>query len=130
MSSAQFEFNQQLMPQNLLEVEEVGDLCIEASNDDGFYYYLIIKTVLGESKIFAAGPVIPEYDELVNGFNVSYNVTQYKEEKLIKTINTWLNDSKKKLTNASMVELSSAIGAFRDVKDVLREFDSLIPEGE
>ena len=35
----QFEFNQQLMPQSLVEVEEIGQFGLEGWNDEGYYYY-------------------------------------------------------------------------------------------
>ena len=33
------EFDYELMPQKLLEVSDLGNFAVEASNEDGYYYY-------------------------------------------------------------------------------------------
>ena len=39
-----FEFDNQYVPQNFIEIENIGNVCIEAINEnDGLFYYLLIK---------------------------------------------------------------------------------------
>ena len=74
------EFNNQYVPQNILDIESVGNACIEAINeDDGLFYYLLIKTSLGTTSIFEYGPVIPGIDKLYDIYNISFTRMQYND---------------------------------------------------
>lgn len=118
----QFEFNQQLMPQSLVEVEEIGQFGLEAWNDAGYYYYLVIRTILGTSVVSTCGPVVPDIDILPSGFKMTLDKMPYKEEKLIKTISFFLNDKSKALTHAQVLPVEEAIRQFRELKDYLITF--------
>ena len=83
----EFEFNQQLMPQNILDIDEIGEFAIEASNDEGYFYYLVVKTFIGTSTFASCGPVIPDTDLLVDGFTCSLSKCPYKEDKISRAIN-------------------------------------------
>lgn len=115
----QFEFNQQLMPQSLVEVEEIGEFALEGWNDEGYYYYLIIKTILGTSIISTCGPVVPDIDILPAGFKITLDKTAYKEDKLIKNISYFLNDRSKALTYAQVITVDDALKQFRDLRSYL-----------
>lgn len=78
-----FEFDNQYVPQNFIEIENIGNVCIEAINEtDGLFYYLLIKTSLGTTSIFEYGPVIPDIDKLFDNYSVSFNREQYNEKKV------------------------------------------------
>lgn len=115
-----FEFNQQLVPQSLINVESVGEFAIEAFNDEGYFYYLIIKTLLGTCTIASCGPIIPDVNLLTSGLKICLDKCQYKEDKLAKTINFWLNDKSKKLTNARIIDIDEALDQFPDVALYMR----------
>lgn len=117
-----FEFNQQLIPQSLVEVDEIGQFGLEAMNDDGFYYYMVVKTVLGSALVATCGPIIPDFMDIPNGFKISIETMPYKEDKLTKIINRFLNDGSKRLTQARTIELEEAIDQFRDVKDFISNY--------
>lgn len=118
----QIEFNQQLMPQNVINVEELGQFAIEAWNDEGYYYYLIIRTLLGTTSIASCGPVIPDVEMLPSGFTMNLDKVPYKEDKLTRTVTMWLNDRSKKITNAKTIEIPEAIEQFRDLKEYLKTY--------
>ncbi len=117
-----FEFNQQLMPQSLIDVENIGDFAIEASNDEGVFWYLIVKTSLGVTTMVSCGPVVPDVNLLPSGYCTYLSRIDYKEDKLIKQINMWLNDRSKKLTSASIVDIEDALDQFRDVGEYMRNY--------
>lgn len=117
---ATFEFNQQLVPQSLINIEEIGEFAIEASNDEGYYYYLIVKTLLGTCTMASCGPVIPDVPLLTSGFKISLDKCQYKEDKVAKSINFWLNDKSKKLTSAQIISIDEALYQFPDVANYMR----------
>lgn len=117
----QFEFNHQLLPQSILEVDEVGEFAIEANNDLGYYWYLVIRTILGTSIISTCGPVFPDIALLPSGFCMTLEKIPFKEEKLAKTINLFLNDRKKGLTEARIIDVEDGINQFRELKDYLKD---------
>lgn len=118
----QFEFDQELMPQALIEIPEIGQFGLEASNDEGYFYYLIVRTLLGTTTIATCGPIIPDIEILPSGFSMSLVKMPYREDKLSKTISFFLNDKSKKLTEAKLIDIDEAINQFRELKDYLKNF--------
>lgn len=118
-----FEFDQALKAQQSLEIGNIGDFAIEASNDEGFYYYLLVKTTLGSSTIITYGPIVPDINLLPSGFSTTLERIPYKEPKIIGKINYFLND-KKKITKAKEVLFEEALDAFIDIKAYLESCDS------
>ena len=117
----QFEFNHQLLPQSILDVDEVGEFAVEAHNDLGYYWYLVIRTILGTSIISTCGPVFPDIALLPSGFSMTLEKIPFKEEKLARTINFFLNDRKKGLTEARIIDVEDGINQFRELKDYLKD---------
>ena len=115
-----FEFNNQLVPQSLIEVENIGKFAIEASNDEGLYWYMIISTSLGQVTMVEWGPVIPDLNEIPEGFSNSLTKMEYKEPKIEKMINFWLNDKYKKLTDAKIITIGEALDVFPDLRTYLQ----------
>ena len=115
-----FEFNNQFVPQSLVDIENIGQFAIEASNADGYFWYLIVSTSLGTVTIASSGPCIPDVNLLPGGYACSFYTMEYKENKLEKAINTWLNDRGKCLVEARVVEIEKALDEFRDLGEYLR----------
>lgn len=117
------EFNNQYVPQNILEIESVGNVCIEAINEnDGLFYYLLIKTSLGTTSIFEYGPVIPDIDKLYDNYLVSFNRMQYNEKKLNMFIIKWLNDRMKKITTANIIEEKVFLDNYKDIAYTIENY--------
>lgn len=121
----QFEFNNQLVPQNLIDVDEIGSFGLEAISEDGFYYYLVIQTYQGMSIIGTCGPLIPDTDILVSSFSTSIAKIPYKEDKISKFINGFLNDKYKNIVEAKIIDVEDAIDQFKDTKDYLRNIQNI-----
>lgn len=117
------EFNNQYVPQNILEIESVGNVCIEAINEnDGLFYYLLIKTSLGTTSIFEYGPVIPDINKLYDNYLVSFNRMQYNEKKLNMFIIKWLNDRMKKITTANIIEEKVFLDNYKDIAYTIENY--------
>lgn len=117
----EFEFNIQPTPQSLLTVDNIGQVAIEASDDEGNYYYLISMTNLGFTTVATAGPVVPDLEVLPPGYNIHINVMEYEEKKVTKTVYKFLNDYHAGITNAREVLLEEALEGFRNIKEYLKE---------
>lgn len=116
-----FEFNNQFVPQSLIDVEDIGQCCVECVNKEGDYYYIIIKTSLGTTTIVTFGPVNVDFDTLPNGYTTSLKRMDYKEDKIVKELKLFLNDSKKKIVEAKEVDLEEALINCKDLATYLRE---------
>lgn len=115
---ANFEFNHQLTPQSSIIIDDLGQCCIEGYNDDGEFYYLIITTSMGTSTIVTYGPVVPDIDDIPDGYNVSLIKESYDLRKLNTIVSKWLN-GRMRLTGANLVDINDATENIKDVKEYL-----------
>ena len=67
-------------------LENIGDFGLEGINEDGFRYYLAVKTLYGQTIIAYCGPIMPDIDILPSGFSTGLNKMEYKEDRLNKFI--------------------------------------------
>lgn len=117
------EFDNQYVSQNFIEIDSVGNVCIEAINEnDGLYYYLLIKTSMGTTSIFEYGPVVPDIDKLFDTYNVSFTREQYNEKKLRIFISKWLNDRTKKITAAYVIDENKFLDNYKDICYTIKNY--------
>lgn len=77
------EYNNVLTPQNLLDIPDIGNIAIEASNDDGLYFYLVSICVRGQCYIATCGPCIPDITELPPGYTSQLQIIKFDRKKMI-----------------------------------------------
>lgn len=102
-----------------LEISDIGNTCIIANNDLGDEWYLVIRTILGESTIFSYGPSNPDFDTLPPALSCSYYKMQYNEKKLNTLIDKFLNDTCKRITQAREVLLEDIKVYLKDIREIL-----------
>lgn len=100
---AVIEFDSEERYMKAIDIVDIGNTVIRATSEDVCDYYILIKTVMGKTSILTFGPVIPDVPMLVNGFNVNYKKMDYKEPKIIKEINSILNNAKTKIIDAKEI---------------------------
>lgn len=122
MASGVFPFDQELQFMSELELGDIGNFAIEANNEEGMFWYLIIRTSLGTCSIAQCGPVIPDVSLLPDGFSQSLFKVPYKEDKVGKWISSFLNDRSKKITKAVEISIDEAIEQFRNLKEYLENY--------
>lgn len=116
-------FDNQYVPQNEIDIENVGNVCIEAINEnDGLFYYLLIKTSLGTSSIFEYGPIVPNIDKLYDIYSVSFTRQPYNDKKLLLFISKWLNDRMKKITSAAIIDENTFLDNYKDIAYTIKEY--------
>ena len=106
----------------VLEIENLGQCAIEGSNSFGEYYYLVIRTSLGKCYIFNYGPIMLDLDMLPPFVGCSIERIDYNEKQLTKRIVRWLEDPKKKISNAREVSDQEAFDSCRDLIAYMREY--------
>lgn len=122
---AQFEYNMEILPQGLLDIEDIGNCAIEAKTEEEIYFYIVIKTSLGTTSVFTSGPVIPDIALLPNGYNCSLVRFPYKESKIIGEINKFLNNliyNKKHIIEAVVIDEETALEQFRDMANYISSY--------
>jgi hypothetical protein len=116
-----FEYNAQMVFMNQLEVEDIGNFALRGVSDDFAEYYFITKTSLGKTHILKFGPCIPDIDQLVEDFSVAYKKIDYKEATIKTELKKFINDGKKGITNAEILDLEEALSCFPKVTEIYME---------
>lgn len=87
-----------------IEIEDIGNCCIDALNDSGDEYYLIIETELGGSTITECGPFMADMGPNTGFFYFSHNYRPFKESSIKKVIDKFLNDERKEITQVFLTD--------------------------
>lgn len=115
-----FEYLQRVIVDGTLEVDDIGHCVIQGNNDIGEFYYLIILTSLGWTEILEYGPCVPDFDLLQANYNIKYSRIEYNQGKIERAIDKFLNEPKRVITQAKVVEL----GDIRE--DLINPIDKLL----
>lgn len=99
-----------------LQVDDIGDCCIQANNDEGLFYYLLIESNMGWVKILEYGPAAPDFDELPKAVTCNFNRIEYNEKQINKRIEEFLNNRYRNITQAQLVDREVL---FADCKSIL-----------
>ena len=105
-----------------LEIEDIGNCVIEAVNDTGCFYYLCVQTTLGWTKITEYGPATPDFFELPKSVTCTFNRIEYDERKISNTVNLFLNNSKRNITQARVVDLETML---TNTKSILKYIENI-----
>ena len=116
-----FEFNKEIISNNLIEIEDIGNCTLEASNDLAEVYYLVIKSVGGMSYILKYGPIIPDLAVLPDEVVCNYFTTKFDQRKISKIITMFLNDTKAAITKAEIVDFDTFKDNFKDFASYMEE---------
>lgn len=104
-----FEYLQRVIVDAELEVDNIGDVVIQANNDLAEEFYLIIKTELGWVEVIESGPIVPDLNLLPLNYNIKYSRFEYNQSKIERIIDKFLNDPKRIITQAKIVELEDIV---------------------
>ena len=103
-----------------LDVDDIGNCAIEANNDEGNYYYMVIETNLGFTKIFEYGPVQPDFNEMCKSVTCTFDRIEFNEKKISKRIYSFLNAPGKNITQAQIVDKEYALDGCKDIIEYMR----------
>lgn len=109
-----FEYLQRVVVDAQIDIENIGECVLVGRNDLGEEYYLIIRTDMGWTEQINFGPVTPEVDILPFNINLTYARFEFNQTKLMRAIDKFLNDPKKLITQADVVEMSSIQTSIRE----------------
>ena len=108
------DYNAQRQFQNQLQIDDIGNIGLICSTEDGVEYYLALKTIMGKVMEVKFGPLIPDAPLIPDFFSLFYRTMQYKEPVIIKEINSFINDPKKKIIDIKVVSPEELIDLIPD----------------
>lgn len=127
------EYDYEMVAQQLLDIDNIGDVCIELETSLHTFYFIGIKAIMGKymwinygpyedvSCIFPTGVIQCEYDD-------------FNSQKLVKKIKSIINNPKLQIVNARIIEQNilldnlqkmtyNIITSFKgDIKDENRDY--------
>lgn len=100
-----------------VEIEDIGNVALVMYNDMGQEWYLLTTTELGWTKIYLFGPLLPDINSLViKSFSFSYSEIEYKETKILNTIEKFIQDPKKSITQVFEISKQDVFERYRNLE--------------
>lgn len=115
-----FEYSVQRTFNEMIDIVDMGNTALRCTNSEMCTYYMILKTIMGKTNILKFGPICPDIDMLLNDFSVEYKKMDYKESKIEKEIDKFINDFKKEITT---VEEITEYEAWQDFPEIHQLFE-------
>lgn len=100
-----FEYLQRVVVESELDVENTGECCIRGRNDFGEEFYLVIHSCMGSVSVLDYGPAHPDIEMLPDAVNIKFVRFDYSSHRIESMIDKFLNDGKKFITQAEVVNL-------------------------
>lgn len=114
-----FEYLKLVQAFDSIEIDDIGNTCVNALNDLGQEWFLIISTSQGWTTVIEFGPLSVDSDKLPGFFNYIMYSYEYKELKIQNTIDKFINNSKKMITQVQEVSKEFAKERLNEVKEQL-----------
>ena len=109
-----------------LNIEDFGNCAIEANNDDGLFWYLIIDTSLGWTRMLTYGPIDPLSPTMEESCTCSYARFEFNGPKIVKAIDRFLNTERKKImpiTQAREISRDNALAHCKSIVEYMKGFE-------
>lgn len=108
----------------VIDIVDIGNTSLEIETTEGFYYYLLTKTVMGKTLILTFGPIFEEASLFLKDFNLNCKIVDYKEQIIIKIINKYVNTPliAKNITNVQELTDYELLQKIPDVEQIIANF--------
>ena len=103
-----------------IELEDIGNVCLDTFNDLGFEWILIIHTKEGLTEIIEYGPLISDLKYPPANVSYTYNRFDFSEKKVKKRIDTFLNDTYRNITQAFEIPFVDAKEKIRNLVEFIK----------
>ena len=88
-----------------IEIDDISNICLRATNDSNYEWYLSITTDFGITQIKEFGPCLVDSPLILNNFTYRYNEMDYIEGKICNRLDKFIQDSKRTITKVEVVDL-------------------------
>lgn len=115
-----FEYIHVVSALDTFHVNDIGNIILLANNDISLQWILYIKTDFGRTLIKEFGPLYQEKNAITKfGFDCHMEEIDYNEKKLTKSINTFLNNPRREITQVREIDLIEYAEKLNLAKDLL-----------
>lgn len=115
-----FKFDLQSNFMQEIELSDPGNVCLRSETENADVY-LIVKTIMGRTTVIRFGPVVEGWNIMPNCFNLYVKQFNYKDTKVDKEINSFLNDSYLKARAVAEITLEDAIKAMPSLEETISQ---------
>jgi len=102
-----------------ISIEDTGNTCINAINDEALEWFLIIETSNGWTRITEFGPLKVDSNKLSTSFSYAFYERDFSERHINKTIDTFLNNPRRMITQVFETDKEIAKERFSYIKESL-----------
>lgn len=115
-----FEYLYKIEVQESIDIEDIGNCAIDAYNDLGYEWMLLIVTHDGNTEIIEYVPILPDLENYSpSRVSCSYERMQFRESKVSKVIDKFLNDSYKGITQVFEISPEEIIPKIKNLTEFL-----------
>jgi hypothetical protein len=121
-----FGYNQETIFSKELDIDELGQVALEAKDSESMFYYLIIRTSLGQSSIVEYGPVVPDIAILPDFTEIKFQRVDFNELKIKQIIKRFLmprNKGKNKIEDVIQINVNDAVSRGINILEYIKNFD-------
>lgn len=115
----QFEYLYQVQATGFIDIENIGECCLLATNDFYEEFVFIIHTEYGDTKILQYGPVIVDTGKPVSKLECIYTNIEFNEGKIIKTIERFLSNPKYNISQVIEISYEEARDKIKNLVEFL-----------
>ena len=104
-----FEFDQQPVFMQNIDIEDIGNVALRCSNEKLRDYYIVVKTYLGKTAIISFGPLLGDLEALVDNMTLSFKKFDYKESTIEREIEKFINDGRSFINKVEIISELEAL---------------------
>lgn len=107
-----------------INIEDYGNCAIEANNDEGQYWYLIVDTCMGFVRTMEYGPIVPSLSRMEDSCVCVFSRSEFDGKKVVKKISDFLNKTRKgymDITQAREVSRKTALSQCRSIIEYMKD---------
>ena len=118
----EIEYNKDIVALNFIDIQDIGNCCLECISADEMYFYIINKTSLGVCTMFTCGPIIPDVSLIPSGFAIIINKIEYNTKLILKELSLYINNKNKKIVEVNEISVEQAVKEFRDIGKYIMDY--------
>ena len=99
-----------------IDIDDLGNVCLNALNDNGDEYYLIVTTNLGWVEVIEYGPCTVDFNTISSYFNFNFTKFEYSDSKISKIIEKFINNDKRNITQVYFSDRQFALKRYKELK--------------
>lgn len=121
----EFEFDGETLYHNSIDLDNIHQVCIKATDNQGFSYWLIIRTLLGECSCLDWGPLVDGDTLLPDSTSIRFERFESDDRRIQKKIKMFLspkNQGKCKIVEVMEMDFNKALDEGINLLDYMRGF--------